>query len=114
MDLYIELREKIDELFNSIDDLKKTSEEYANAYTKYRKEVAKELIRLKEQGTPATLSNDLARGKEDIANLKYQEICKEGIYKANQESINAIKLVIKVLENQISREYGRGEYDGKI
>ena len=33
------------------------------------------------------------------------EISKEAIYKANQEAINIYKLKIRLLENQISREW---------
>ena len=35
----------------------------------------------------------------------FEEICKEAVYKANQETINVIKLQIKLIENQILREW---------
>ena len=34
-----------------------------------------------------------------------EEISKEAIYKANQEAINSTKLQIKIVENQMSREW---------
>ena len=40
------------------------------------------------------------------AKAKYNEIVKEAIYKANQEAINSSKLQIRIIENQIQREYG--------
>lgn len=109
MDLYLEMQKRIEDLDISIKSLRKTSAEYAEAYKLYRIALAKELMRLKEQGVAATLTSDIARGNEEIAQLKFNEISTEAIYKANLESINAIKLQIRVLENQISREYGRGE-----
>jgi hypothetical protein len=114
MEIYNLLQEKINELDTSIKALRQTATDYAKAYKEYRIALAKELVRLKEQGIAATLTSDIARGNEEIAELKFKEITTEAIWKANQESINAIKLEIRILENQISREYGRGEYDGKI
>lgn len=111
MDLVNDLLAKQNELNISVKSLRKTSEEYANAYTKYRIALSQELLKLKDEGMSATLAYDVARGKDNIARLKYDEICKEGIYKANQEAINSIKLQIKVLEGQISREWANIKSD---
>ena len=108
-DLYNDLMQKSKELDISIKTLRKTGEDYAKAYTDYRIELAKELMKLKSEGYAITLAGDIARGKPDIAHLKYQEIAKEAIYKANLESINAIKLQIKLLQNQIDKEGGSQE-----
>ena len=109
MDLYNELQEKCRLLDNSIKMLRKTGSEYAKAYTDYRVALAKELLILKNEGYAITLAGDIARGKPEIAHLKFEEISKEAIYKANMESINVLKLQIKVLENQLEREYGGNE-----
>lgn len=106
MDLYNTLEELKNDLNTSIKSLRTTSTEYAEAYKNYRVLLAKELVRLKDSGMAITLASDVARGNEDIASAKMQEIKKEAIYKANIESINAIKLQIKVVENQITREIG--------
>lgn len=106
MDLYNELQEKCRLLDNSIKMLRKTGSDYAKAYTDYRKELAKELIKLKDEGYAITLAGDIARGKPEIAHLKFMEISTEAIYKANMESINVLKLEIKILQEQINKEYG--------
>lgn len=106
MDLYNELQEKCRLLDNSIKMLRKTGSDYAKAYTDYRKELAKELVKLKDEGYAITLAGDIARGKPDIAHLKFLEISTEAIYKANMESINVLKLEIKILQEQINKEYG--------
>lgn len=105
MDLYNELADKIKNLDMSVKELRNTGREYAQAYTDYRVALAKELVRLKEEKMSATLAYDIARGDQNIARLKFNEICKEAIYKANQESINATKLEIKILQEQINKEY---------
>lgn len=105
MDLYNELQDKCRLLDNSIKMLRKTGSEYAKAYTDYRIALAKELMILKNEGYAITLAGDIARGKSEIAHLKFEEISKEAIYKANLESINALKLEIKIIQNQIDKEY---------
>lgn len=105
MDLQLELNNRIRELDISIRQLRKSGEDYAKAYTDYRVALAKELLQLKNEGYAITLAGDIARGKPEIAHLKFLEISKEAIYKANLESINATKLAIKIIEQQISREW---------
>ncbi len=106
MDLQIELNNRLRDLDVAIKSLRKTGEDYAKAYTDYRVELAKELMILKNEGYAITLAGDIARGKPQIAHLKFLEISKEAIYKANLESINATKLAIKIIQEQIDREYG--------
>jgi len=106
MDLYNELSAKCSLLDNSIKMLKVTGREYAKAYTDYRVALAKELLILKNEGYAITLAGDIARGKPEIAHLKFEEISKEAIYKANMESINVLKLEIKIIQEQINKEYG--------
>ena len=105
MDLMQDLEYKIQMLDTSIKSLRKTGSEYAKAYTDYRVALATELIKLKNEGYAITLAGDIARGKPDIAKLKFEEISKEAIYKANLESINAIKLEIKIIQEQVNKEY---------
>ncbi len=105
MDLYNEIQEKCKLLDNSIKMLRKTGSDYAKAYTEYRIALAEELIKLKNEGYAITLAGDIARGKRNIAQLKFKEISTEAIYKANLESINAIKLQLKIIQEQINKEW---------
>ena len=105
MDLYNELNNLISKLDVSVKSLRKTGSEYAKAYTDYRVALAKELLILKEEGYAITLAGDIARGKPEIAKLKFKEISTEAIYKANQEAINSTKLQIKIIQEQINKEY---------
>lgn len=105
MDLYQEIQEKNKYLNQSVDNLAKTGRNYAIAYRKYRILLAQELLRLKNDGMPVTIAYDIARGKEDVANAKFDELSTEAIYKANLESINATKLQIKILQNQYDKEF---------
>lgn len=100
-----DLERLIGELNVSVRALRTTGQDYAKAYTEYRQELSKELLKVREEGIPASMCSDIARGRSHIAKAKFNEICKEAIYKANQESINALKLQIKILNEQLSREW---------
>lgn len=108
-DLMDELRAKNMQLDQSLKMLRKSGENYAEAYREYRVELAKELLRLRDEGLPASLVESLARGNREIAMLKQKEIVNEAVYEANRESINVLKLQIKILNEQISREWAESE-----
>lgn len=106
MDLVNELNNLIKKLDISVKSLRNTGSDYAKAYTDYRVALAKELVRLKDDGMAVTIAYDVARGKPEIAKLKFNEIANEAVYKANLESINALKLQIKIIQEQLNKEWG--------
>ena len=95
MDLMIELNDKTTRLDTAITQLGERARAYAKAYTDYRVALAQELAKLKAEGYAITLAGDLARGRREIASLKYKEIESEALYKACLERINALKLEIQ-------------------
>ena len=109
MDLINELNSLSNKLSLSIKSLIRTGKDYAKAYTDYRIALAKELVRLKDDGMAVTIAYDVARGKPEIAKLKFNEIANEAVYKANLEAINSTKLQIKIIQNQIDKEWGNNE-----
>ena len=52
-----------------------------------------------------TLIDKTCYGIPSVAEARYKRDVAETIYKANQEAINSIKLQMRLLENQIGREY---------
>lgn len=105
MDLVEKMNELVNLLNKALGEYKKRGVEYANAYKNYRVAVAQELLKLRDIGTPVTIAYDIARGKEEIAEFKRQEIISESLYKSCQEAINSYKLQIKILQEQINKEY---------
>lgn len=110
-DLYQEMQQKIKELDVSVKSLRKTGTAYAEAEKAYKIELSKEALKLRDQGMAVTMIPLVIYGKEQIAQLRFQRDVAETIYNANQESINAIKLQIRIIENQISREVGQAKYE---
>ena len=105
MELYQEISRLNKLLDTAILELKERGKNYAVAYKEYRVKLSKELLRLRDEGIPATIAYDIARGKEEIAEAKQNEIITESLYKSCMEAVNVYKIQIKIVQEQIQREY---------
>lgn len=92
-------------LTTALAEYKKRGTDYAKAYKNYRILLSQELLKLKAEGMPVTIAYDIARGTEQVANAKEQEIITECLYKSCQEAINTYKLQIKILQENINKDY---------
>jgi hypothetical protein len=107
-DLYQELDSKLRDLNMSIKMLRQTGSDYAAAERDYKIALRIEALKLRsEDGMPVTLINQIIYGVPDVAKLRYARDSKEAVYKANTEAIQSTKLQLRLIEAQISREYGR-------
>ena len=107
MELWEQIEQKIKELDVSVKSLRKTGTEFAEAERDYKITLREEALKLRsEKGMPVTLIQQIIYGVPKVAEKRFQRDIKEAVYKANQEAINSTKLQIRILENQISREYG--------
>lgn len=105
MELLQELEQLKDLLTKALEEYKKRGRNYAKAYRNYRVLLRQELLKLRADGMPVTIAYDIARGAEHVADAKEQEIITESLYKSCQEAINTYKLQIKILQEQINKEY---------
>ena len=66
-----------------------------------------EALRLREtKDMPVTLIQQVVYGIPEVAELRFKRDVAETMYKVSQESINTLKLKIRVLDAQIGREWG--------
>ena len=100
-DLNLEMIRLRKELTNSINISRRRGEELAENEKNYRIELAKEMLKERANKTPVTIINDLARGKEEIALLKFERDKTEALYKSANERIQATKLEIRVVEGEM-------------
>lgn len=107
MDLFNELEKKIQELNISLKKLRETGTEFAEAERDYKITLRQEALKLRsEKGMAVTLIQQIVYGVPEVADKRFKRDVKEAIYKSNQEAINVLKLQIRIMENQIQREYG--------
>lgn len=99
-----ELNELSQKLSQGIKLMGRYGREYAAAERKYKVALAQEALRLRSEEMPVTLIDKVVHGK--VANERFERDTAEIMWKTSQENVNAIKLQIRILDNQISREYG--------
>ena len=106
MDLYNEIQQKIRELEISIRSLRKTGQKYAEAERDYKILLRQEVLKMRDEGQAIGVITLTCYGISSVAEARFKRDTAEAIYKANLEAINSIKLQLRLLENQIQREYG--------
>lgn len=92
----MELTEINQELFNiskrldkASKNLYKLAKDKAESEFEYRKALMQEIVKLRDEGLPATLIADIARGK--VADLKFKRDLAQDIFKSALSSLDAIK-----------------------
>ncbi|GAB7387385.1 hypothetical protein BSNK01_12210 [Bacillaceae bacterium] len=78
-------------------NLYKLAKEKAESERDYRMNLAKEIVRLREEKVPATLIPDLARG--NISELRFKRDLAADMYRAAVESLEAIKSQLSALQS---------------
>lgn len=110
MDLFEQITKLINELDTAVRQLRKSGTERAEAERKYKICLRQEALKLRaERNMPVTLINQIIYGVQEVANLRFDRDVKEAVYQANLESINSTKLKLRILENQLDREWGRAK-----
>ena len=105
-DLYDELQTKTRQLEIAIKDLRKNGTAYAQAEKDYKIKLREEVLKLRDEGMAIGVIDKTCYGIPSVADLRFKRDVCETVYKANQEAINSIKLQLRLIENQISREWG--------
>ena len=77
----------------------------AKAEYDYRVSQSQEMLKMREQGVPVTILSDIVKGNATVAKKRLNRDIADTMYEAAKENINAIKLQIRVLQDQISREW---------
>lgn len=74
----------------------------------YRAALAKETLRLRAEGVPVTVIGDIARGNPEIAALRCTRDCSQAVYDASREAVNVLKLKLRVVNDEMGREWNSG------
>lgn len=107
MELYAELQAKTRQLEASIKQLRQNGTAYAQAEMEYKMLLRQECLRLRDEGMAIGMIDKTCYGIPSVAQARFKRDVAETVYKANQEAINSVKLQLRLIENQISREWGQ-------
>jgi hypothetical protein len=107
--LYNELQMKTQQLDMSIKQLRTSGTEYAQAEKDYKVLLRQECLKLRDEGMAIGMIDKTCYGIPSVAEARFKRDVAEAVYKANLEAINSIKLQLRLIENQIQREWGHSE-----
>lgn len=94
---------------NLIVDLAKDGDRLALAEYDYQVQKNKTARRLMAEGYSATMINVLLKGEHEVATLMLERDTAKSRYDATKETINIVKLQMRMTDAQINREWGRNE-----
>ena len=106
-DLWQEIQQKTKQLDYSVKELRKSGTAYAEAEKAYKIKLRETALRLRSQDMAVGMISMTVYGVPEVAELRFKRDCCEAVYKANVEAINAIKLEIRIINEQLSREWGQ-------
>lgn len=106
-DLISEVFRKAELLETALSESVKRGRALADAERAYRVALAKKTFLLREEGQPATLIDNMAKGDEHVADLRFSRDCAEADYDSAREAILCYKKEIDIIREQISREWER-------
>lgn len=106
MELWQEILEKQKMLDKAIKELAQNGYKLAECERDYKIAVNKKALELRSQDVPVTLINQVIYGYEDIAKLRFERDTAQVKYNANLEYINVLKIQVKLMSNQLDKEWG--------
>lgn len=112
MELVGEIQKLTQQLEISIKALRKNGTAYAQAEKDYKMLLRTEILKLRDEGMAVGVLEKICYGIPSVADLRFKRDIAKTIYEANLEAINALKLRLRLTENQLSREWSAsGEGD---
>jgi hypothetical protein len=109
MDLYEQIQQKMRELDYAVKHIRQTGAAYAEAERNYQITLRQEVLKLRDAGTAVGIIDLTCRGIPSVADARFKRDCEEAIYEACKEACNSIKLQLRILEGQLSREWGQAK-----
>lgn len=100
---------KTAQLDRSIKTLRQSGTAYAEAEKNYKILLRQECLKLRDEGMAIGMIDKTCYGIPSVAEARFKRDVAEAIYKANMEAINSLKLQMRLIENQIQREWGTPE-----
>lgn len=106
-DLITQVNRLNSELTQSIKLLRKNGDAYAQAERDYQVAKAQTVLKMKDAGASVTEISLSIKGQPEVAEKLFKRDVARVMYEANQEHINTVKLQLRLLDNQIAREWSQ-------
>lgn len=103
--LYTEREELRAKLNQCVMLLRKSGTEYAEADREYNLAVRLAWLRLRDEGMPVGMISKVYKGENEVAERRLALLEAETMRDANREALLSYKLQLRLVEEQIQREY---------
>ncbi len=110
-DLINEVTRMSKSLSTAVKALQKAGVNKAEAEHEYKTEQAKQILIQRDKGMPVTIIGDVVKGQKEVAMLRLKRDIAVVNYDVALEYIYSTKLQLRLLENQIAREWGQAKND---
>ncbi len=110
MDLFNEVQNLINKLNQAIRLLGQYGREFAESEKNYKITLRQEALKLRaEKNMPVTLIDKTVYGVPEVADKRFKRDVAEAMYNTALENVNSIKLQLRIMENQLNREWGNSK-----
>ena len=110
IDLVNELLTLSMELPKRIEQLQRYGIELAKKEATYKVKLNERALALRESGIAVTLIDKVIYGEKEVAKLRYERDVAQVMYETALEGINGAKLQIRILQNQVDKEWSTSEH----
>ena len=104
-DLINELNDLNRKLSTGINIMAKYGKEYAEAERDYKITLNQECLKFRDSGMAVTLIDKVVYGVKEVADKRFKRDSAEIMWKTAQENVNVLKLKIRLLNDQVEREW---------
>lgn len=106
-DLVNKIEELTEELDQAIKNYAKFGADKAAKERDYKITLRQEALRLRAAGESVTFIGNIVYGEDKVAAKRFERDKAVVFYEAQAEKINALKLEIRIINEQIAREWGK-------
>ena len=110
IDLFNDIQDLTNKLDTSIKQMAEYGKELAECERDYKITLRQEALKLRaEKGMPVTLIQQVVYGVPEVAEKRFKRDVAESKRDTSREYINTLKLQIRTLSEQLSREWGNAK-----
>ena len=106
----VDLMNELNDLYNKLTvsgrQMARYGQELAEAERDYKICLREEALKLRSGGEAIGMIDKTVYGVPEVADKRFKRDVAETMYKTSQESINTLKLKMRILDAQIQREWG--------
>lgn len=104
-----EIQRTREEMMREIENLVTYGVDLAKKEATYQAKKSQRTLELQAEGQSATTVNNIIRGDEKVVRARLERDIAQVLYDHQEHKINGLKLTLRSLESQISREWANAE-----